>query len=63
MTEATEFAANAVYTASETATILRISIDKLRQVVKDGELTPLRYAQGKSLFSGVELRRFIEAQS
>lgn len=57
------FTASAVYTAAETAAILRIRQDKLRELVAAGVLSPLAYTTGKRLFSGAEIERFLAEQT
>ena len=49
----------AVYTSEEAASILRVSLRKLREMTKAGELRALPYATGKLLFAGHELARCI----
>jgi len=49
----------AVYTSDEAASILRVSLRKLRLMTQAGELHALPYATGKLLFAGHELARCI----
>jgi len=53
----------AVYTSDEAASILRVSIRKLRLMTQAGELHALPYATGKLLFAGHELARVIGVAS
>ena len=53
----------AVFTSNEAASILRVSLHKLRQMTQAGELHALPYATGKLLFAGHELARVIGAAS
>ena len=53
----------AVYTSDEAASILRVSIRKLRLMTQAGELHALPYATGKLLFAGHELARCIGVAS
>jgi Helix-turn-helix domain len=53
----------AVYTSEEAASILRVSIRKLREMTQAGELHALPYATGKLLFAGHELARCIGVAS
>lgn len=51
----------AVYRASEAATILRISIRRLRQIVKAGRLRPQGYSRCH-LFFGRDLIAFLDEE-
>lgn len=53
----------AVYTSDEAASILRVSLRKLREMTRTGELHALPYATGKLLFAGHDLARFIGADA
>ena len=51
----------AVYRADEAARILRVSVRKLRQIVKAGRLRPQGYAR-QHLFFGADLIAFLEEE-
>jgi predicted site-specific integrase-resolvase len=50
-----------IYTAEETAELLRISGRHLRKLVARGEVKPVTYASGKHLFLGEELLRLVRS--
>jgi len=52
----------AVYRADEAASILRVSIRRVRQLVKAGRLRPQGYCR-QHLFFGREILRFLESES
>lgn len=63
MSDPAPFTPNAVYNAAETAAILRVSPDKLREIVRSGRLHPLGYSSGKLLVTGRELSRFLREET